>query len=182
MSAPNWSSPKPTRIRRTRRAANVRAFGRARSVRATKPPAWLSAAQSMADALARHGRSAPSVGGRARGRAHACAPSQRELRPTLVFISPGSPHSSRHNVLSLSRSRPSCTDQPDTWTCEARGAEAPGQRTAASRLLRRVRHPVAELALLEPFQPLVELVPPREAGRALAQQADADPAPSSARC
>jgi len=39
----------------------------------------------------------------------------------------------------LSRERPSCADQTDTRTYEARGAEAPGHRTAASRLLRRVR-------------------------------------------
>ncbi len=44
----------------------------------------------------------------------------------------------RANVLSLSRSRPSRASQTDTGTCGARGAEAPGQRTAASRLLRRV--------------------------------------------
>ena len=44
----------------------------------------------------------------------------------------------RHNVLSLSRARPSCGGQTDTRTGEARGASAPDQRTAASRLLRRV--------------------------------------------
>src|SRR5262249_7074220 len=48
----------------------------------------------------------------------------------------------RHNVLSLSRSRPSRADHADTRTYEARGAEAPGQRTAASRLLRRVSRPL----------------------------------------
>jgi len=47
--------------------------------------------------------------------------------------------SDRPNILSLSRSRPSCAGRPDTRINEAQGAEAPGQRTAASRLLRRVR-------------------------------------------
>src|SRR5437763_16347599 len=42
------------------------------------------------------------------------------------------------NVLSLSRHVPSRASQTDTRIYEARGAEAPGQRTAASRLLRRV--------------------------------------------
>src|SRR5215218_7736293 len=36
------------------------------------------------------------------------------------------------NVLSLSRSRPSSAGDADTRTDKARGAEAPGQRTAAS--------------------------------------------------
>ena len=45
------------------------------------------------------------------------------------------------NVLPLSRARPSRADHPDTGTCEARGASAPGQRTAARRLQRRVGWP-----------------------------------------
>jgi len=44
----------------------------------------------------------------------------------------------RPTFLSLSRSRPSRAEQTARRTHEARGAEAPGQRTAASRLLRRV--------------------------------------------
>ena len=43
------------------------------------------------------------------------------------------------NVLPLSRARPSRAGQTDTSTCEARGASAPGQQTAARRLQRRVR-------------------------------------------
>src|SRR3954452_7488511 len=49
------------------------------------------------------------------------------------------------NGLELSRHVPSRADQTDNQTYEARGASAPGQRTARGRLLRRVR-----LCLLEP--------------------------------
>src|SRR5256885_307425 len=54
---------------------------------------------------------------------------------------PGGSHD-RPNVLSLSRRVPPRADQTDTRINEARGAEAPGQRTARGRLLRRVRRPI----------------------------------------
>ena|SRR5437764_347070 len=48
------------------------------------------------------------------------------------------PRCRRANVLSLRRTRPPRASHAATRTDEARGAEAPGQRTAACRLLRRV--------------------------------------------
>ena len=62
----------------------------------------------------------------------------------------------RPTTLPLSCARPSGADHADTRTGEARGASAPGQRTAARQLQRQVRcrtAPVVDLSTSAKFEP-----------------------------
>ena len=67
--------------------------------------------------------------------ANARSDSRKGVTRQLRGLKCGGTMSGPPNVLSLSRHVPSRAGQTDTRICEARGAEAPDQRTARGRLL-----------------------------------------------